>query len=82
MCWVYVLKSLKDNKLYIGMTKDFEKRIREHNKGQVKSTRGRRPFVVIYKEFFESREQARIREKYLKSGSGRKFLKRSGVAQW
>ncbi len=75
MYWVYVLKSGKDNGLYIGLSNNIERRIAEHNAGFVKSTKGRKPFSLFYKEIFSNRQAARDREKYLKSGSGREFLK-------
>jgi len=75
MWHVYVLKSLKDEKLYTGISRDIEKRLKEHNSGMTKSTKLRRPFKIIYKETFENRINARKREKYLKSGIGREFLK-------
>ena len=62
----YVLKSLKDNKLYIGSTNDLDRRIKEHNSGKNKSTKNRRPFELVYKEEFNSTTEARIREKLFK----------------
>jgi len=73
--FVYVLKSLKDNSSYIGISRDPENRLREHNFGDSKYTKGHRPYILIYKEEFPNRILARNREKYLKSGSGREFLK-------
>jgi len=75
MYLVYILKSLKDHKRYIGFTSDLERRILEHNSGLVKSTRNRKPFELIYTEEFEIKEQAMAREKFFKSGKGREFLK-------
>ncbi len=75
MYFVYILKSLKDHKRYIGFTSDLERRILEHNSGLVKSTRNRKPFELIYTEEFEIKEQAMAREKFFKSGKGREFLK-------
>ncbi len=57
------------------MTKDLDRRIREHNKGQNKSTKAYIPWKLIHKEEFDSRIEARRREKFLKSGNGREFLK-------
>ena len=86
MYFVYVLKSEKDNKFYSGITNNLERRLVEHNKrkSSTSSTKNRGPFVVIYFEKVENRKIAREREKYLKSGSGREFvkLKYSAVAQW
>lgn len=67
---VYVLRSLKDQKFYIGQTNDIEKRLQRHNNGFVVSTRSRRPFILVYNESFISRAEAMRREKYLKSLKG------------
>jgi len=77
MYFVYVLKSKKDGKLYTGITNDIKRRIKEHNKGVVStpSTKNRGPFELIYFEKLKSRINAREREKYLKSGAGREYLK-------
>ena len=77
MPFVYVLKSLKDLKLYIGSTRgSIRDRIKRHNNGGVVSTRGRMPFIVLYQEEFISYKEARKRELYFKSGSGRESLRR------
>ena len=57
------------------MSENPEKRLQQHNLGMTRSTKHRRPFRIIYKERCENRINARKREKYLKSGSGREFLK-------
>ena len=75
MQFVYVLLSLKDKHFYIGYTSDLKKRIFQHGKGYSFSTKDRRPFKLIYYEACLSREDARAREKYLKSGMGRRYLK-------
>lgn len=77
MAYTYVLGSLKDRKLYIGSTRQaIEERLRRHNKGDVKSTKNRRPFVLIYRQYSDDYTNARKRELYLKSGSGREHLER------
>ncbi|MFA6160407.1 MAG: GIY-YIG nuclease family protein [Parcubacteria group bacterium] len=68
--FVYILKSTKDNKFYIGQTNNLEKRLLRHNSGKVTATRNRRPFVLAYKETYASRAEAMQREKYLKSLKG------------
>ncbi len=73
--YAYVLKSEKDGKYYYGSTKDLSKRVSEHNKGKVKSTKGRRPLVIHYFEEFESKTEAIKRERFFKSIDGYKFLK-------
>ena len=72
---VYVLKSLRDSKRYIGYTENLDRRIREHNTGMVKSTRHRKPLEIIYTEEFRSKAEAQQREKFFKSGKGREYLK-------
>lgn len=72
----YVLQSLKDtNFIYKGCTNNLKKRIREHHKGLVISTRGKRPLKLIYYEACLDKKDAYRREKTLKSGYGAKFLK-------
>ena len=79
---VYAIKSLKDDRIYVGLTSNIEQRLDYHNSGKVFSTKGYRPWRLFHTEEFETRIEARIREKQLKSGYGKEFLKaRSGVAQ-
>ena len=75
MYYVYVLLSRKDNHMYIGFSADMEKRLRAHNAGKVRSTKSRRPFVLVYFENYSFESEALNREKYLKSGIGREFIK-------
>lgn len=75
MYYVYVLKSLKDNKLYTGFTSDLKKRLEYHNKGLNVSTKHRRPLKLIYYEAYINEKDARNREIFLKSGHGREVLK-------
>lgn len=76
MYYVYVLLSEKDNNKYIDCTNDLEKRFKEHNSGQNKSTAIRKPFKIIYYEAFLNKEDAYNREKNLKMKWGNKFLER------
>ena len=73
--YTYVLISETDNKLYIGFTDDLQKRLEEHQKGAVASTAHRRPLNLIYYEACLSAKDAIKREKYFKTGFGRRFLK-------
>lgn len=66
MFYVYVLKSLKDEKLYIGSTNDLKRRLSEHNNGLNRSTKARRPFEVRYYEAYAKEHDARTREYKLK----------------
>ena len=74
--FVYLLFSLKDKHTYLGSTDNLERRFKEHNNGESKSTKNRRPLKLIYFEEFNTLEEARKREKYLKSRHGRRELKR------
>lgn len=67
MFYVYILKSKKDKKCYIGSTSDLKRRFEEHNKGKIFSTKDRRPLVLIYYEAFRAEKDARIREQKLKN---------------
>ena len=75
MFYVYAIQSVSKKYIYVGLTNNIERRILEHNKGENRSTKAFKPFVLIYTEQCETRMQARIREKYLKSGVGKEFLK-------
>ena len=77
MYFVYALKSIKKNYIYVGMTKDLDKRLKEHQDGKGKATRPYRPFKMIYSEAFPYRFEARKREKFLKTGVGKEFLKKN-----
>ena len=76
MYYVYILNSIKDNKLYIGYSEDLKKRFSDHNSGRVKSTKNRRPFELIYYEAYINKLDAQKREIFLKSGSGHRFIKK------
>jgi putative endonuclease len=75
MFYTYVIASLKDRKHYIGYTVDIDRRIKQHNMGQVESTNNRRPFKLVYYEACCDEAKAIAREKYFKTGYGRRFLK-------
>lgn len=73
--YVYILKSQKDKNLYTGYTINLKNRIEEHNKGQVISTKNRRPLQLIYYEACLNQKDATHRERYLKSTYGKRFIK-------
>jgi len=75
MFTVYAISSLERNYIYVGLTDNLERRFFEHNNGQNKTTKPYKPFKVIYSENCETRLEARNREKYFKSGSGKEKLR-------
>lgn len=75
--FVYILFSTKDKKLYIGYSTNLEQRIIEHNAGRVTSTKNRKPLMLIYNEVFIDKDDARARERFLKSGFGREQMKKA-----
>lgn len=77
MYYVYVLQSKKDGKLYVGYTNDLRKRIILHNLRKVSSTKLREPFYLIYYEAYKNKEDAFEKEKFLKTGWGRNYFKRT-----
>ena len=81
MYTVYVLKSTKDNNLYIGCTSNLEKRLVEHHDGKVFSTKSRRPFKLLYKEKFHDKYEAFKKEGYYKTAKGKKELKNK-IQNW
>ena len=72
--YTYVLKSLKDGKRYIGWTSDLKRRVEEHNKGLSFATKPRRPLKLIYYEACLNKEDAKQREKYLKTTVGLRYI--------
>ena len=75
MFYVYILQSLNDRKLYIGYSTDLRKRLKDHNSGGTKSTKGRRPFRLVYYEAHISKNDARRRETYFKTNKGKSSLR-------
>ena len=75
MFTVYAIQSQVDQRIYVGFTQDMDRRLTEHNSGKTKSTKGYRPWILIYTDQKDSRTEARKREKYLKCGIGKEFLK-------
>jgi putative endonuclease len=74
MITVYVLRSLSDSSFYVGMALDAQKRLHEHNSGKSKYTKGHMPWRIIYQELQIDWNAAGIREKYLKTTAGKKWL--------
>jgi len=73
--YVYVIQSVKDLSWYTGYTRDLKKRLEEHNSGRGFSTKHREPWKLIYYEASSDKKDATAREKYLKSGMGKRYLK-------
>jgi len=73
--YVYLLLSEIDGKFYIGCANNLFERIKEHNEGKVLSTKGRKPLKLIYFEAIPNKKDAFTREKYLKTGWGKRQLK-------
>ncbi len=73
--YTYVLRSLNDNNLYIGWTVNLKGRLKKHNSGKVGATKYRQPLELIYFEGCTTKEKAVLREKSLKTGFGRRYLK-------
>jgi putative endonuclease len=74
--FVYILRSLKDHKYYIGSTSDVDARLLYHNSGRQKSTKWRIPFELVYSERLPDKSSALIREKQIKSYKGGQAFKR------
>jgi len=75
MYYVYILLSLKDNRLYSGYTQDLKRRLSRHQLGKVSSTENRRPLELVYYEACLDQKDALHREKYLKTTWGKRFLR-------
>ena len=72
---VYVLFSEKDHQLYIGYTTDIQRRLSEHEAGKSASTKHRRPFILIFCEYYLYKSDAERREMYFKTSPGKRALK-------
>lgn len=75
MQYVYIIKSKKDGKNYVGYTKNLKLRFEQHQKGLVVATKNRRPLILIYYEACISQQDATHREKYLKTAYGKRYIK-------
>ena len=75
MYYVYAISSQIKNYIYVGLTNNVGRRFNEHNLGYNKTTKPYRPFKLILTENFNTRSEARLREKYFKSGIGKEILR-------
>lgn len=76
MYYVYILQSKKNKQLYIGYSTDLKRRVESHNGGRNLATAPFRPYKIIFYEAFLNRVDAKHREEYLKSGFGRRSIKK------
>jgi putative endonuclease len=75
MFYTYVLRSEKDGKLYIGWSNNLRDRLKKHQSGKVSATKFRLPIALVYYEACNNKQKAIERERYFKTGFGRRFLK-------
>ena len=76
MYYLYILQSLTDGNFYTGITSDLKRRLKEHNSGKNISTKGRKPFKLIYCEVYLLKRDAENRERYLKTSMGKRVIKK------
>ena len=79
MYYVYILKSIKSGIYYTGIAKNVEARLKEHNRGKSRFTKGHLPWVMVYHEGPYETKTARLKEKYYKSHAGKNELKSKGI---
>ena len=77
--FVYILKSSITGTYYYGSTANLEVRLKRHNSGKVRSTKGKKPWVLHYYEELKTRGEALRRERFFKSVDGYKYLKEKGI---
>lgn len=83
MYYVYILKSLRTGEFYKGLTSDLDRRLQEHLSGKSFSTKSMQPLKLIYVEICQSRDEARKKEKFFKSGFGREIIHElAEVMEW
>ncbi|MEK7123541.1 MAG: GIY-YIG nuclease family protein [Patescibacteria group bacterium] len=75
MFYVYAIKSIKRNYIYVGLTNNLARRFAEHNNKKERTTRVFAPFRILLAKRFTTRIKARQKEKYFKSGVGKEYLK-------
>ena len=75
MFYVYAISSIEKNYIYVGLTSNFEERLKRHNGLKERTTKFYAPFKLIYLEEVATRIDARVREKYWKSGIGKEKLR-------
>ena len=78
--YVYVLRSIEFERNYVGFTRDVVSRLKEHNSGKTRSTRPYKPWNILFFEKYSTKAEALKREKFLKSGQGRDYVKQKLLA--
>ncbi|PIR13848.1 hypothetical protein COV49_00835 [Candidatus Falkowbacteria bacterium CG11_big_fil_rev_8_21_14_0_20_39_10] len=76
MWMIYIILNKNKDKTYIGSTNNFKKRLLDHNSNKVLSTKGNNPWIPVYIEFYPNEVEARKREKFLKTSTGRRYLRK------
>jgi putative endonuclease len=79
MYYAYILRSLRDGTYYYGSASDLQERLRAHNSGRMRYTKGHIPYRMHYYEEFKTRSEAVRRERYFKSIAGYRWLKEQGI---
>ena len=74
MCWVYVLTNENSSKYYIGSTNNLLRRLKQHKAGHTRSTRVLKTYNLVYKEEFDNIDDARLRERKLKSYKSHTYI--------
>lgn len=74
--YVYVLRSIDFERNYIGFTKDINIRLKQHNSGKTRSTKPYKPWKLLFFETYSTKIEAIKREKFLKTGKGREYIKK------
>ena len=77
MRYVYILKSKRYKWVYVGMTNNLVNKVKLHNSGKVESTKRLKPFTLIYYEAHHDKHDAAKRERFLKTGWGKDWIKRT-----
>jgi putative endonuclease len=73
--YTYIIKSRVKNKTYTGFTSDINRRLEEHNRGKVRSSKAYKPYDILQVEEFKTAKEAKQREAFYKTSSGRKEIK-------
>jgi len=74
MHYLYILQSIKDGGYYVGVSKDVNKRLRQHNDGKSRSTVAKRPWRVVLVEAYKTPSEAYLRERFIKSKKSKKII--------